>query len=177
MWYSKCDFATVVEEIMGKREYNLLKWSWRRCRISPNKETRGLQTLSSNTGSYSWTLFFETNLWHVVYVPQDVNNSINIFLSACLWPFLIISWNSTEDHIEYEVSTINRWFPVLRLWFNQRLLLCAAQHFSIIIIKLSRCNDILLHTEIAFKTMFAKSENWVEVFSSLNYGRITRSLI
>lgn len=53
------------------------------------------------------------DLWHVVCRPQDVNNSINTFLSACLWPFLIISWNSTGDHTEYEVSMINQWFPVL----------------------------------------------------------------
>lgn len=103
------------------------------------------------------------DLWHVVCVPQDVNNIINTFLPACLWSFLIISWNSTEHHTEYEVSMINQWFPVLWLWFNQRLLLCAAHHFAIIIIKLSGCNDILLHTVIPFKAMFAKRENWVEV--------------
>lgn len=45
-------------------------------------------------------------------------------------------------------------------------IIALVQYFSVIIIKLSHCNDIFLHTVISFKAMFAKRENWVEVFST-----------
>lgn len=146
---------------MGKGESNLFKWSWTWHPFSPS----GRRQRAANLFIFKhWASFMipafqnkpkSDDLWHMVCMPQDVNNSINTFLSACLWPFLITSWNSTGDHTEYEVSMINQRFAVLWLWFNQRLLLCAAQHFRNIIIKLSHCSDILLHTEMAFRTVLA----------------------